>query len=114
LAFVVQYSIVFLFIQGAFYTYSGYGLFASRIALHQTFSGLQAPLILYPPILLVIGRWLPFQHIIYTPLSIYMGRVEGTQAMSLLYEQALWAFGLYVVGHFTLRKALGQLEIQGG
>ena len=114
LAFVVQYSIVFLFIQGAFYTYSGYGLFASRIALHQTFSGLQAPLILYPPILLVIGRWLPFQHIIYTPLSIYMGRVEGTQALSLLYEQALWAFGLYVVGHFTLRKALGQLEIQGG
>ncbi len=73
-AFIVQYSIVFFFIQGAFYTYSGYGLFASRIALHQTFSGLQAPLLLYPPILLTIGRWLPFQHIIYTPsLSTWAG-----------------------------------------
>jgi ABC-2 type transport system permease protein len=114
LAFVVQYSIVFFFIQGAFYTYSGYGLFASRIALHQTFSGLQAPLILYPPVLLAVGRWLPFQHIIFTPISIYMGRVEGAPALSLLGEQALWAAGLYLVGHFTLRKALGQLEIQGG
>ncbi len=114
LGFVVQYSIVFLFIQGAFYTYSGYGLFASRIALHQTFSGLQAPLSLYPPILLTIGRWLPFQHIIYTPISLYMGRVEGTEALNLLGEQALWAAGLYLLGHYTLRKALGQLEIQGG
>lgn len=114
LAFVVQYSIVFFFVQGAFYTYSGYGLFASRVALHQTFSGLQAPLILYPPILLTIGRWLPFQHIIFTPISIYMGRVEGAQALNLLGEQTLWAAGLYLVGHYTLRKALGQLEIQGG
>ena len=80
--FSVQYSIVFLFIQGAFYTYSGYGIFASRIALHQTFSGLQAPLTLYPPILLSIGRWLPFQHVIFTPVSIYLGRVEGMRPMS--------------------------------
>jgi hypothetical protein len=40
--------------------------------------------------------------------------VEGPQALQLLGEQALWAVGLYLVGHYTLRKALGQLEIQGG
>ncbi len=114
LAFLVQYSIVFIFIQGAFYTYSGYGIFASRIALHQTFSGLQAPLTLYPPILFSIGRWLPFQHVVYTPISLYMGKVQGEAAWNLLGEQALWAFGLYFTGKWVLRKALGQLEIQGG
>jgi len=114
LAFMVQYSIVFIFIQGAFYTYSGYGIFASRIALHQTFSGMQAPLFLYPPILLSIGRWLPFQHIIYTPIALYMGKVEGNAAWSLLGEQALWALGLYIAGNLIMRRALRQLEIQGG
>ncbi len=114
LAFLVQYSIVFLFIQGAFYTYSGYGIFASRISLHQTFSGLSAPLTLYPPVLLAVGRWLPFQHVIFTPVSIYLGRVEGAAALQLLGEQALWGIGLYAAGHFVMRKALGQLEIQGG
>jgi ABC-2 type transport system permease protein len=114
LAFLVQYSIVFLFIQGAFYTYSGYGIFASRIALHQTFSGLMAPLTFYPPVLLSIGRWLPFQHVIFTPVSIYLGKVEGSSALRLLGEQALWGLGLYIVGNFVMRKALRQLEIQGG
>ncbi len=114
LAFLVQYSIVFLFVQGAFYTYSGYGIFASRLALHQTFSGFSAPLTLYPPVLLSVGRWLPFQHVIYTPISIYLGNVEGAAALRLLGEQALWGLGLYGLGYFTMRKALGQLEIQGG
>lgn len=114
LAFLVQYSIVFLFIQGAFYTYSGYGIFASRIALHQTFSGVSAPLNLFPAILLSIGRWLPFQHVIFTPIAIYMGKVEGVAALQLLGEQALWGIGLYTTGYFAMRKALGQLEIQGG
>ncbi|HEY5038277.1 MAG TPA: hypothetical protein VIJ93_04315 [bacterium] len=114
LAFFIQYSIVFIFIQGAFYTYSGYGIFASRIALHQTFSGLQAPLILYPPILYSIGGWLPFQHVIYTPIALYMGRVEGHAAWNLLGQQFLWAIGLYLAGSYAMRKALRQLEIQGG
>jgi ABC-2 type transport system permease protein len=114
LAFLVQYSLVFIFIQGAFYTYSGYGIFSSRIALHQTFSGLQAPLLLYPPVLKHLGDWLPFQHIIYTPIALYMGQARGLEAWKLLGAQLLWAVGLYAAGHLLMRKALSQLEIQGG
>ncbi len=114
LAFWIQYSLVFIFIQGAFYTYSGYGIFSSRIALHQTFSGLQAPLILYPPVLRTVGDWLPFQHIIYTPITLYMGRAAGLEAWRLLGWQALWAAGLYFIGQWVMKKALSQLEIQGG
>jgi ABC-2 type transport system permease protein len=114
LAFVIQYSLVFIFIQGAFYTYSGYGIMSSRLALHQTFSGLQAPLTLYPLVLRHIGDWLPFQHIIFTPITIYMGKAEGLEAWRLLGAQGLWALGLYTAGHFIMRKALFQLEIQGG
>jgi ABC-2 type transport system permease protein len=114
LGFWIQYSVVFLFIQGAFYTYSGYGIFSSRIALHQTFSGLQAPLTLYPPVLRSVGNWLPFQHIIYTPIALYMGQARGLEAWRLLGWQALWAAGLYWAGQWVMKKALSQLEIQGG
>ena len=64
--------------------------------------------------LLAIGKWLPFQHIIYTPIYIYMGRVDISASLGLLGQQALWALGLFIVGHFAMRKAIYQLEIQGG
>jgi ABC-2 type transport system permease protein len=114
LAFLVMYSVCFIFVQGAFYTYSGYGILTSRIALQQTFSGMSAPLTLYPPFLATIGHWLPFQHTIFTPVSIYMGWVQGGQAWRLIGEQALWALSLFIVGKILMNQALKQLEIQGG
>jgi len=114
MAFLVMYSICFVFVQGAFYTYSGYGIFASRGALHQTFSGMSAPLALYPPLFNTIGLWLPFRHAIYTPVSIYMGWVQGREAVDLLFQQAAWVAGLSLLGRFLMVKALKQLEVQGG
>jgi len=114
LAFLIQYGICFIFVQGAFYTYSGYGIFAARGALHQTFSGLSAPLAFYPPLLKTTGDWLPFQHAIHTPVSIYMGWAEGAQALHLLGQQAVWALGLYLLGKLLLVGSLKQLEVQGG
>ncbi len=114
LAFVLQYSISFLFVQGAFYTYSGYGIFASRIAMHQTFSGVAAPLTLYPPVLKSIGAWLPFQHVIYTPIRIYTGELQGASVFEALGRQALWIAALFIVGRLVMKHALRQFEIQGG
>jgi viologen exporter family transport system permease protein len=114
LAFVIMYGICFLFVQGAFYTYSGYGIVAARIALQQTFSGMSAPLTLYPPLLAALGNWLPFRHTIYTPVCVYMGWVRGEAALRLIGEQALWAMGLFLAGKWVMGKALRQLEVQGG
>jgi ABC-2 type transport system permease protein len=114
LAFLIQYLICFVFVQGAFYTYSGYGIFAARGALHQTFSGISAPLTLYPTVLYNIGLWLPFRHTLYTPVSIYLGIVKGPDALGLLGEQLAWAAGLFVLGRLLMVQSLKQLEVQGG
>jgi ABC-2 type transport system permease protein len=114
LAFLIMYGICFIFVQGAFYTYSGYGILTARMALQYTFSGMSAPLTLYPAFLGAIGRWLPFQHTIFTPVSIYMGWVQGAQAWRLIGEQALWVLGLFLAGKILMNQALKQLEIQGG
>ena len=114
LAFVIQYCICFVFVQGAFYTYSGYGIFAARGALHQTFSGMSAPLTLYPPFLKAAGEWLPFRHTIYTPVSIYLGWARGPEAFSLILQQMAWALGLFLLGKLLMIQSLKQMEVQGG
>ena len=114
LAFLIQYFICFVFVQGAFYTYSGYGIFAARGALHQTFSGMAAPLALYPPFLKTAGEWLPFRHTIYTPVSIYMGWAQDAEAFSLILQQAVWVLGLWALGKILMVQSLKQLEVQGG
>jgi len=114
LGLVVMYGIGFVFVQGAFYTYSGYGIFAARNALQGTFSGVFAPLSFYPPVLKTVAEWLPYRHTIYTPISIYMGWAKDNDAYSLILQQAAWAVGLLLLGRFLMKYALKQLEIQGG
>lgn len=114
MAFLIQYLVCFIFVQGAFYTYSGYGIFAARGALHYTFSGMTAPLTLYPPFLFHLGQWLPFRHTLFTPISIYLGWSKGVEAWSLLGQQCLWILGLYALGRLLMTRALKQMEVQGG
>jgi ABC-2 type transport system permease protein len=114
LAFLIQYFVCFVFVQGAFYTYSGYGIFAARGALQQTFSGMVAPLSFYPAFMKTAGEWLPFRHIIYTPVSIYMGWTQGSESLDLILQQLAWVVGLYLLGKFLMIKSLKQLEVQGG
>jgi ABC-2 type transport system permease protein len=114
LGFAVMYGICFVFVQGSFYTYSGYGIMASRIALQLTFSGVSAPLAFYPPLLRTIADWLPFRHTIYTPISIYMGWAKGMDACGLILQQLAWVLFLFVLGKVVMKQALKQLEVQGG
>jgi len=114
LGFIIMYGICFIFVQGAFYTYSGYGIMASRGALQMTFSGVSAPLAFYPPFLKNIADRLPFRHTIYTPISIYMGWVNDSEALHLILQQTAWVLALLLVGRVLMKQALKQLELQGG
>jgi ABC-2 type transport system permease protein len=114
LALLIQFALAFLFVQTAFVTYSNYGIFVARNALHQAFSGLSAPLLLFPPALREVSQYLPFCHTIHTPISIYLGTIHGTSVSTALLTQAAWAVGLLLLGRLSLRLSLRSLEIQGG
>jgi ABC-2 type transport system permease protein len=114
LAFAVQYGLCFCFVQGIFLTNSNYGIFATRAALHQTFSGVFAPLALFPPAFKSVAVILPFHCIIHTPAAIYLGMIPETQVHLALAEQAAWAVGLILLGRFIFRRVLSHLAIQGG
>jgi ABC-2 type transport system permease protein len=114
LAFLVNFAIGFLTIQAFFFTDSYYGVSFTRVALHQAFSGLAAPLLLFPEPLRAIAACLPFRHVIETPARVWLGQVAGIAALRCLFLQALWAAGLLALGSALFRVALRRIQIQGG
>jgi len=114
LSFVILFAVSFIFVLALFVTYSGYGVFVARNALQQTFSGLAAPLVLFPPWLRAVSEWLPFRHTIHTPVSVYLGWLRGAEVWRALAEQTAWALGLLVLGRYLLNGAVRRFDIQGG
>jgi ABC-2 type transport system permease protein len=114
LALLIHFALSFIFVQAAFVTFSNYGIFVAKSALQQAFSGLSAPLALFPPSLRAVAEYLPFCHTIHTPISIYLGALSGPALTHALCVQAGWALGLLLVGRALLVLSLRYLEIQGG
>lgn len=114
LALLIQFAMQFIFVQTAFITLSNYGIFVARTALQQTFSGISAPLALFPPMLRSVAERLPFCHTIYTPVSIYLGTISGGAVGHALLVQLVWALSLLLLGRALLGLSLRYLEIQGG
>ena len=58
--------------------------------------------------------WLPFEHIAYTPLQIYLGNLDRAQALQALGIQWLWVVVLLVLAHLWWNRCLGSITIHGG
>ncbi len=61
-----------------------------------------------------IASVLPFHMLGYTPIAIYLGRIEAGQAVFLILTGALWAVGLVLGAALMWRHAVRELTIQGG
>jgi len=114
LGFLIGFGISYLMVQAAFLLQSGYGVFFARAAVHQIFSGLSAPLIMFPAGLRNAAEVLPFHHEIETPVRIWLGHATGREAGALLAAQAAWGVGLIVTGELIFRAVMRRHQIQGG
>jgi ABC-2 type transport system permease protein len=77
-------------------------------------SGSLVPLALMPSWLRATAAVLPFASLTSTPALIYLGKVGGTAAVSLVGIQAFWAAALWLLGHSVFRAASRQVTIHGG
>lgn len=114
LAFFVSFGITFLIVQAIFILHSGYGVVTAKVALHQVFSGLSAPLVMFPEGLRSVAEWLPFRHIIETPVSIWLGHAPKMAIPGLLVGQALWGLALMLAGSLIFGAVLKRHQVQGG
>jgi ABC-2 type transport system permease protein len=89
-------------------------LIRAKYWLIELLSGLLIPINFFPPSLQKIMAWLPFEHIAYTPLQIYLGKLDATHALRALAVQWLWVVALLGLANLWWNRASRKITIHGG
>jgi len=89
-------------------------LIRAKYWLIELLSGLLIPISFFPGSIQKIMAWLPFEHIAYTPLQIYLGKLDIHQSLLALGVQWLWVVALLWLADFWWNHASRKITIQGG
>lgn len=90
------------------------GVIRAKYFVMEFLSGLLLPLSFFPAGVERILLYLPFPHVGYTPMQIYLGDLRGAAAGRSLLLQLFWIAALYLAGKAYWRAATRRLSIQGG
>jgi ABC-2 type transport system permease protein len=97
-----------------FWTQNYIGIQAARIALVTLFSGALVPLAFFPGWLHTLADLLPFAGMASTPALIFVGRLDGAEAVRAIVVQAVWALVLWWSARAFWTRASRQLTVHGG
>jgi ABC-2 type transport system permease protein len=114
LGFLIKFLITFLVALLCFWTTNGLGLIWAQTAVISLFSGALIPLQLLPGWLRTAALAAPFQGIVYTPVMIYMGAIQGAALWWALGLQIVWVIVLWRLARLMWMPALRALDLQGG
>ena len=90
------------------------GLLRAKFYVQELLSGLLVPMTMFPEPLRELLGWLPFQHIAYTPLRIYLGKLQGQELVRSLAIEWLWVTVLMVGGAVFWNWMSRRLTVHGG
>ena len=90
------------------------GLLRAKFYVQELLSGLLVPMTMFPAAIAGALEWLPFQHIAYTPLRIYLGKLGTAELAQALAVQWAWAAALLAGGSLFWRWMAKRLTVQGG
>jgi ABC-2 type transport system permease protein len=89
-------------------------LIRAKFWLIELLSGLLIPLAFFPRPIRIVSSILPFEHIAYTPLQIYLGRLTLPETLRLLAIEYFWVVALLFLGHLWWIRATRKITIHGG
>lgn len=110
----IKFGVVYIAGLVCFWTTNGWGISWAQIAVSQLFSGGLAPLPLLPAWLGVVASWLPFQGMIYTPITIFLGRPDVAMSVRMMVFQVAWGFGLWFLARAFGGVMMRRVTIHGG
>lgn len=90
------------------------GLLRFKFWMQELLSGLLVPLALFPAPLRAISRWLPFEHIGYTPMMIYLGKLSWAETARTLGLEGFWIAFLLLFGNWFWNRLSRRITIHGG
>jgi len=121
---LLPFSLVFAFVLtfcfdygvglSGFYTESIWGISTVKDTLVLVLSGALIPLQFFPDTIRDILRWLPFQAVYYTPLSLVTLPDEGWQHVTRFGVQVGWMVVLLAATRVLYGRAVKVLRIAGG
>ncbi|MFT8315004.1 MAG: ABC transporter permease [Clostridium sp.] len=97
-----------------FYIVSQRGIRIIVTALTTFLSGGVIPLPFFLAPVLAVVQLLPFAAMQNMPLRIYSGNIAGVDALKGIVFQLFWLTVLFIVGRFTMSRALKKVIVQGG
>ena len=113
-SFLLMVAINFLIGTCAIPLKSILALIRAKYWLIELLSGLLIPLNFFPRAFQLISSWLPFEHIAYTPLQIYLGRLSLAASLRRLALEYVWVAALLLLGHLWWTRATRKITIHGG
>lgn len=97
-----------------FYTNSIWGMQILRKSIISIFSGIIAPITLFPNWFQNIANALPFKELIYTPINIWLGQISINEVFPIILKQIIWGIILYFIAKIFFKHAVKKLTINGG
>lgn len=97
-----------------FYTNSIWGMQILRKSIIQIFSGIIAPITLFPMWFQNLSKILPFKELIYTPINIWLGQVSYNEIFFIIIKQIIWGIILYILAKLFFEHAIKKITINGG
>ncbi len=97
-----------------FYTNSIWGMQILRKAIISIFSGVIAPITLFPEWFQNLANILPFKELIYTPINIWLGQVAINDIYFIVAKQVIWGIILYLIAKAFFNHAVKKITINGG
>jgi ABC-2 type transport system permease protein len=73
-----------------------------------------APLWFFPDWFITASGFLPFQGMLNTPISLYIGRISASAAAGELAVQAGWMLALWLLSRWLWEHAARRVTVQGG
>jgi ABC-2 type transport system permease protein len=110
----LKFLVVYMTSLAAFHTQNYLGLHWARLAVVSILSGALVPLSFFPGWLQAAAAVLPFASMAATPGLIYLGHVDGLDAVRLIAIQFGWVLVLWVGARLVWRRAVTRVTIHGG
>lgn len=114
LGFMVIFHLNFMLGTLAVFTLDIRHISWAYMSITRFFGGQWVPLWLFPPALVVIANFLPFQSTFAIPMSIYIGKIAGADVLKALGYQISWMVALALVSRILWTWAHRRLVVQGG
>ncbi|MFD5264701.1 ABC transporter permease [Streptomyces sp. NPDC058335] len=110
----VLYYVMLALDQLCFWTLRNSAAMMILIFAQNLLSGVYAPLWFFPDWFITLSAFLPFQATLSVPLSIYIGRVQLSDAPAQLAVQAAWVVVLALFTRLLWHRAARRVISQGG